>query len=207
MKSLLIFHISESQSIQIIIDENDKVNIYGYETDDLHVFDEVEVRYIDGEQEVVLAKDIVREIVSVFSASLEKSLKNKLSLDKSLAIGKVSQKYSYLFDDMDSIFTKYSVWSSPESKIHTWLYNRDNKIYLEISPIYPWLYQTPQFDEHINNDKPIVIVALPNDTISFDEYMNNYKPIAVVELQEQRVQTWIDQCDTLLQKIETVFNN
>jgi len=191
MNPLFIFQISESQSIQILIDEQNKVNRYGYESEGLHIFDEVEVRYIGDDQETLLATDIVREIVDNLYASLEEALNNKLSLDKYLAIGKVGYFFSKATHrnnnrskKMADIIPKYWVWSLPTS-IQTWLYTVDNTIYLEISPIYSPYTQNELY-------------------ISFDKYANSYKPIVVVELQKHLVQAWIHQSHSLLQTMEEV---
>ena len=198
MKSLITFYISALQSINILLDEQNKINTYGYKTKRLHVFDEVEVGYVHDGKMIILAKDIVREIVSVFFALLRKSLKNELALDQSFGIGKVGYFFSnnnYMATDesdepekKDDIFSQYWVWSSPDN-IQTWLYNMNGKIYLEISPTYPWLFADPEEGESY---------------ISFNEYINNYKPIAIIELQEPLVRTWINQCRDILQAMETV---
>ena len=197
MKSLITFRIAESQSIQIIIDQQNKINTYGYNVEGLHVFDEVEVQYIHSGKAIILTSDTAQYVVETFCGSLEMSLKNELLLDASLVVGKVGYFFSkkkYMIADecngqkKDDVFSQYWVWSSSKN-IQTWLYNRDNKIYFEISPIYPWLFSDPQEDEHY---------------ITFDEYINNYKPILLVELQKSLVQSWINQCHEALDKMETV---
>ena len=198
MKTLIAFRISESQQIRIAINEQDKINIYGYETNGLHVFDEVEAEYIHNNKVIILASDIAQYVIETFCTSLEMALKNELPLDSSLVVGKVGYFFSkkkYMTADesdesekKDGIFSQYWVWSSSKN-IQMWLYNVDNKIYLEISPTYPWLFSDPDEDESY---------------ISFDEYMKSYKPIIITELQEILVQAWIDQCHDLLQKMEIV---
>jgi len=198
MKTLIAFQISESQQICIVINEHDKINIYGYETDGLHIFDEVEVEYIHSGIVIILTSDIAQYVIATFCTFLEMALKNELLLDTSLVAGKIGYYFSkkkYMTIDesdelekKDDIFSQYWVWSSSKN-IQTWLYNVNNKIYLEISPTYPWLFSDPEEDEHY---------------ISFDQYMNSYRFIALVELQESLVQSWINECQMLLQKIERV---
>jgi len=198
MKTLIAFLISELQQIHIAINEEVKVNTYGYETDDLHIFDEVEVEYIHSGRKIILANDIVRYVVETFSTALEKSLKNELPLERSLSVGKVgyffSKKKYTIADASDEsekkhdIFPQYWVWSS-STNIQTWLYSVHNKIYLEISPTYPWLFSDAEQGEVYT---------------SFDEYINNYKPIALVELQKPLIVSWINECHILLQKMATV---
>ena len=88
----------------------------------------------------------------------------------------------------EDIFSQYWVWSSPDN-IQTWLYSLNNKIYLEISQTYPWLFSEPEEGELF---------------ISFDEYITDYKPIVLIELQEPLIQLWINQCQDILQKMEKV---
>jgi hypothetical protein len=195
MTSLISFKISESQNIEIVIDKQNKVNIYGYQVVGLHIFDEVEVQYIHDGEAITLARDIIREIINTFVVTLEKALKKELLLEEVFIVGKVGyffNKITYTntneLKEKNDIFSEYWVWSSPKN-VQTWLYNVDGKIYLEISPTYPWLFLDPDEDELYT---------------SFDDYMKNYKPIAIVELQETLVRTWINQCHMILEKIETV---
>jgi hypothetical protein len=173
-----------------MIDQKNKINIYGYKSGRLHVFDEVEVKYIDQDTTILLAKDIVRQVITNFSTALEKSLKNELLLDRFLPIGSVGRTFSEktFMEESNDIFSEYWVWSTPGGG-QTWLYNADDKIYLEISQIYPWLFSDPKKDEVY---------------VSFDDYIDNYKPIALVELQKSLVQSWINQCLGALREIETV---
>lgn len=193
MIPLTIFRITESDELQIIIDNKNKVNIYGYTTEELHIFDEVEVRYIHKNSTILLAKDSAQHIVSSFFIALKESLNNNIPLDPSIDIGKVGYFFSekaYRYDEAkekNDIFSRYWVWSS-STNIQTWIYNKDNKIYLEISKTYPWLFSDPSEDEQ---------------HISFDEYANNYKPIELVVLESALVQEWIKECHALLQKMKT----
>jgi hypothetical protein len=198
MTSLITFQISESQDIKVVIDEQSKTNTYGYQAEGLHIFDEVEVKYIHNDKTIVLARDIVRYVVETFCNSLEMVLKRELLLERSLVVGKVGYFFSkekYITADesdelekKDDIFSQYWVWSSPDN-IQTWLYNVDSKIYLEISQTYSWLFSDPEEDELY---------------VSFEEYVNDYKPIAIIELEESLIRTWIDQCHNILHTMEKV---
>lgn len=198
MKTLIAFHISELQQIYIAINEQDKFNIYGYKADRLHIFDEVEVKCIYGGNTILLTRDSIQYVITTFCIFLEMALKNELPLDISLTVGKVGyffskKKYpaaaeSDKSNNNDDIFSQYWMWSCPKN-IQTWLYNLNHKIYLEISPTYPWLFSDPEKDEIY---------------MSFDEYINNYQPIIIAELQKSLVELWIKQCYVVLQKMKTV---
>lgn len=194
MKSLITFRISKLQNIQIVINEQNKINTYGYKTEKLHVFDEVEAEYIYGNRTIILAKDIAQHIITTFSTALEKSLENKLSLDTSFTIGKMGYFFSKKMyintqksEKRNDIFADSWVWSLPDN-IQTWLYNLDNKIYLEISQTYPWIFSDPEKNETY---------------LSFDKYTNNYQPILILELQKSVIQAWIKQCQIALQEMKT----
>ncbi len=193
MKILVTFLITESRNVQIVIDGQNKINTYGYNSHELHIFDEVEVRYMNKGTPIVLAKDIIQHVVTSFCVALEKAMKKELTLDDSLYVGDLSCLFSKKIytstnesEKKDDIFPQYWVWSSPDNT-QTWLYNVDNKIYLEISKTYPWLFSEPEENEHY---------------ISFDKYINNYQSIACIQLQETRIRSWIDQCQDILQKMK-----
>lgn len=196
MRTLVAFRISEFQEISILINDDNKINIYGYKSNGLHVFDEVKVHYIKNGKAADLISDNVQYIVDSFSNSLEMAHNNELSLDQSLIVGKVGYFFSekkYIdtreyneSEKKKDIFSQYWIWSS-SNNIQTWIYNVNHKIYLEISMTYPWLFSDPQEDELY---------------ISFDEYKNNYKPILIIELQKFLVKKWLQQCQDLLQKME-----
>ena len=57
------------------------------------------------------------------------------------------------------------MWGGNE--FDTWLYNQNNKIYLEITPGYMW-----HFSDQINKE----------DFIPYDEWIKNYKPLVIIEI-------------------------
>lgn len=196
MRRLVKFRISEFQEINIVINDENKINTYGYKSNGLHVFDEVKVRYAENGKAIDLISDNVQYALDSFSHSLEMAHNSELSLDESLAVGEVGyffsekkyldiQKYNESEEKKD-IFSSYWVWSSSDN-IQTWVYNINHKIYLEISMTYPWLFSDPQKDELY---------------VSFDEYKDNYKPILIIELKKALVTKWIQQCQDLLDKLQ-----
>ncbi len=195
MKILIVFQISESHLIHVAVTQQVKTNIYGYKTHELHIFDEIEAKYIHNNKSIILIRDSAQYVIETFCNSLEMALKNELMLDPSLVPGKIgyffSKEKADNFDeikDAKNIFSQYWVWSSLDN-VQTWLYNANNKIYLEISLTYPWLFSDPEEGENY---------------ISFDEYMSSYKPVALIELEKSLVLSWINECRRLLQKMETV---
>jgi len=78
---------------------------------------------------------------------------------------------------------RYFMWSS--YGIAVWLYEKKNKIFLEITPTYKWHFQDPMFTEK-------------SQYISYEQFINNYKPYAVIELNTDKLQEWLKQTERLL---------
>ena len=73
------------------------------------------------------------------------------------------------------------------NKFDTWLYNQNDKIYLEITPIYTWLFRKPKKGDGF---------------IPFDQWIKDYKPLALIEIDKATAQQWLDQAGQLMQEIE-----
>lgn len=79
---------------------------------------------------------------------------------------------------------KHEVWSRGKGHAFTQLYTCEGKIFLEVSPYYPWhcYYKPQQGDGYIK----------------YEEYMRTYKPIAVLELSREAAQKWLEKSKELL---------
>ncbi len=72
---------------------------------------------------------------------MRKALSNLLQLPNDIEIGNLGFYCNdhYYKEDYDSLdFSNFWLFSGKD--IQTWLYNRNDKIYLEIAPSYPWLF-------------------------------------------------------------------
>lgn len=68
----------------------------------------------------------------------------------------------------------YLLWNVPQA-YSTWLYAKDNKIFLEITPSYPWTFVKPTKKEKF---------------YTFDEFVKNYKPYAIFEISKKTAREW-----------------
>jgi hypothetical protein len=69
----------------------------------------------------------------------------------------------------------------------TWLYNKNESIWLEISPIYPWHFRDPKEGE----------IFVP-----YKEWIKSYKPVCIVEIQRKIAQQWLSQAKSIMEEIE-----
>ncbi len=163
-----------------------KTNYFYKPTPELHQFDEATVFYDDRESSVILAKDAIQEILIVLSECIDRVLKGQLKIPKLLEnkIGKLynidnnSEKFTFQYDSSRMLCVNY---------VSTWIYNaEDNKICIEISPLYPWTYRDPKEGENY---------------ISFDEFISSYRPIAVIRVERNSLIKLKQKCDSVIKKL------
>lgn len=183
------FVLDKDKKITIQIpDLPNKVNYYYEPTEKIHKFDEGTVSFVDKDFNIELKKEILNEIVCPFYALLKKALHNELQLPDITKIGHAGYALnSMLHNKQDDSIPLYWLWAGSEHR-STLLYNANNTIYLEIVPLYPWLYR----------DKK------PSDNyISFDEFMKTYKPYVVETIPIDIAKQWLKQCEELLKNIDS----
>jgi hypothetical protein len=185
------FEITKNTSIEILIpNAQDKFNYYYEATEKLNVFDQLTVLLKQNNEATILAEDMVDITITIYNNMLEKALQNQVILPEGIDLGQIGRSYNLdiMYEISDAIdYSLFSVWSHKNSR--TWLYNNNNKMYLEVSPLYPWLYSDL---EEAQKEK---------DFISFDEFMKTYKPIFFGEIPRASAEHWVRQCDKILESI------
>ncbi len=192
MNIITIFKINDEKYFELLVpDVTNKFN-YSYEpTEKLHKFDKITVAFKESKKnkEFEVSGDMAYLILETFQFSLKNALDNKTILPNIINAGEVGYYYNidlskeeYSEELLD--FSRCSLWSGKD--IQTWMYNKNNKIYLEISPAYPWFYNEPTDDDNY---------------IPFDEFIKMYKPIAVEEIDPATAQKWLEQCNEILNTI------
>ncbi len=190
------FQINKNQHIDILIpDLKDKFNFYYDPANDLNKFDEVFVllKGKNNKTEIV-GQDMADMIISSFQEILTRVLNNKAILLNDIEPGKLGYQYSIEARKSDDeewdYYADYSIWSggfaTKENMQRVWMYNYDNKIYLEVSPIYPWLYEESEKDEKI---------------VNFKDFAKSCKPILVQEISKETAQKWLSKCNKILEKM------
>jgi hypothetical protein len=189
MISITRFIIDNNTYFEVLVPElPDKDNYFCEPTEKLHVFDIVTVVYCGNSIKTELLEDEAAEIIGIPRCVLTEALVSKRILPDHIPLGSASLWFSINSEkvDFNVDFGSFWLWDAP-SPIQTWLYNKDNKIYLEVSSTYPWLSRDPEPSENY---------------YSFDEYIRNYKPIAVYEISRETAQQWLEQCNTILDTMD-----
>jgi hypothetical protein len=187
------FKINQYSSIKILIpDLKDKFNYYYEPIKKLHMFDEVTAVFEKETQQTSLIIDNVNIVIHNFKEALEYALDNKIVLPDFIKAGELGFYYNIDIYNEKTESVDYSyfwLWSIRGTQ--TWLYNQNNKIYLEIGPSYPWLFVEPKKSDNY---------------ITFDEFMKTYKPIIIEEIDSAIVQKWLEQCNEILNNMIMVHS-
>lgn len=202
MIHVLEFIMRDTSSITIAVSEfPDKINYFYEPTLKLHKFDEAAVLLKREENSTIIARDAIQEIVAPLWKSLYNSLHGKNLLSDGSFVGKVGwlfNKDAYALhcvtdeeiisyeDTLD--YSSYWLWSSTFD-IETWMYTHNNKIYIEIAPIYGQLY--------LENFK--------RDDEAFQAYISNYKPLLCTEIAYDQAKQWLKECEDLIKQIDSGY--
>ena len=122
----------------------------------LYLFSEVIFTLVTQNREIILYDDFICEGLKMFTALLKKAINGQLVLERSLCgkdLGLICNEYYHEVDDDNYVysekeiiddFIKYQLWevkntiTTPSNyDTNTWLYNHDNEIMLEVTPLYP----------------------------------------------------------------------
>lgn len=130
MKKNIIFKINDECYLRI--DQSG-------EFDEWFRYDEVTITFFNKENQlIVFSNDFLIYAIRMLKGSLEEILDQNILLDKSikLDIGYLWNEILHNNDLSDWPGEKYLLWSSNKGSSTTWLYNKNGKIYLEITPTY-----------------------------------------------------------------------
>lgn len=200
MNTIEKFFFTPELAIEVEVpDFENKSNYYYDPISTLNKFDEVSVLLKSKETNTVVVIDIIQVIICSLYHYLKKALRNELLLPTSIYPGLLGASYNrdhyknYSQDEtLPSTFTvdyqQFWLWSSSDC-IQSWMYNRDNKIYLEIGKV----YEPGSHDLDIRDGK------------AFQEFMANYKPILFVEVSHERAQEWLQKCEKIIRDIDSEY--
>lgn len=189
MKTKIIFKIDNALSLII-------KNLC-YEGNHLYRWDPIEIIFKDENSEYIINQhDHLMPQVEQLYDCLQGAISNKLSLLKSIKadLGYLWNQdlnhcsitsHEQLQKEKDWKGAKYLMWDG--NKFDTWLYNKNNKIYIEITPIYPWHFNKPKAEDNY---------------IPYDEWIKNYKPLVIIEIDKVAAKQWYDQAGKIMQEIE-----
>lgn len=139
-------------------------------------FDEISVIFKENNSEVCIFKDAFQEAVTTIYRGLSKCVTNQMELNPTLEVGRVGEKWNIWTNDLsdevgedeEDVYQQYWIWSS--RGFQTWIYQKDSKSFIELSPSYRWHYVEPLENEAV---------------IPFEEFMKGYKPTVIEITLEQ----------------------
>lgn len=190
MKKLLSLKINYSgDEIAIYVpNTKKKINYYYEPTKKLHKFDEVLVIYLKGKNETLLMRDVIQEILTRLSGDATRALANQLQIPLS-AIDPRGLGAQYNIDMYKKKrtlpYSDYAVFFADDTQ--TWIYNLNNKIFFEISPVYRWLHIEPESIDTF---------------ISFEDFMRGYKAYQIFEVDRKDIEKLKKKCDLLIKKLD-----
>jgi hypothetical protein len=184
----------------MVPDFKDKFNYYYEPTEALHKFDEVSVVLTVNDTDSVVMRDIIQVIVWPLYHFLRRGLSNKIPLPPSVTAGTLScvynrDYYSDYWKDEGSPtlltidYKQFWLWSA-QNLVQSWMYNSDNKLYLEIGNA----YNPDPDDSDIPDDK------------AFEEYMVHYKPLLFIEIPTEVAHEWLQKCEKLIRDIDEAYD-
>lgn len=179
----IVFVINQQERIKIVLP---------CELDEIFKFHYVDAIYIKDnicERPLYLERVFIN-FVEQLHYSLQDALAGKSKLDKSL-----QENIGYLWNDYlnqgtrsrkkmeDWIGEKYLMCES--SGVSSWLYEKNGKFFLEITPVYKWHSRYPEKEEK-------------KEYIPYQQFIKDYKSYCVIELSGEIMREWLKQTEFLL---------
>jgi hypothetical protein len=184
--------ITNNVSLKLLVPNvEDKYNYCFEPTDQLHAYDEITVILYQNSTPLDVAKNSLDFIIEPLQTALEELLNSSRNLPPHFKPGDIGRMYNeavHYQDEADDHYfkiTHFTLWNY--SEVSVWLYKKNNIIYLEFSPRYPWLYWDPEE---------------PTPTISFENFMKDYKPIALYELDRNTILSWLSCYTNIMQNVQ-----
>jgi len=184
------FVISNDSNITITVPSlPEKDNVIFIPTEQLHSLDIATVTYNEYQRKkLILHKEVIDEILYSFYIVVTRVLEQTFTLPDKVTVGNVGY-YMNMYHEHRThdlkVLDQFRIWWSNQD-IQTLLYNANDRIYLEIVPIYPWHLEIPKADDEYE---------------PFDAFMQRYTPYVVTEVPRENVITWRDKCYNLLKDI------
>lgn len=189
----IIFNISATSFIEIVLPCKLK---------DLYRYEDIEIFFIYEDKNYSIFKfNFLFYALEAFKALLEESLSYNLYLNTSINKDVGYLWNEYLNDvrgnnlakqemDKDSdlvrwVGQKYLLWSSPRDYT-TWLYNKNESIYFEVTPTYKWHFDDPEKGENF---------------VTYKKWIKSYEPIAIIELKREVAQELLKETEKILKFI------
>lgn len=188
MNNEIIFVINEQERIQVFLP---------CALDDIFRYDDIRVEYVKDNscKHTIYVNDHIIEFVGVLNAALSDALSGRAKLDESIKEDLGLGWNQFLDDDNYSAKPEwagrqYLLWCPRD--VSSWLYEKNDKIFLELTPTYRWHSMDPTSEER-------------EEYITFKQFMKSYKSYIITELSVDTIREWLTQTRRLSVQIE--FND
>lgn len=189
----------QKNEVIFIINDQERIKLFlPCELNDISRDEDVNAVYVrDGfREQIIYQNDCIFEFVDVLNSCLKLALSGNSKIDASLQanLGYMCNVYLYgngnasisIEQDKSDLRGKHiKLWEVDDAT--SWLYEKDDKFYFEITPAYKWYYQCPTPEERA-------------EYVTYKQFLKNYKiyPVAVVELGLETMYRWLEQTNNLL---------
>jgi len=161
----------------------------------LRILDYLTIAYYKGAKRYILyPEDYVAGVLWSFESLLAKVVCGQLPLHESITEDIGFLWHEYLQDKKEHNFVEKPLENSTywvgqthhlceSKKWDTWLYNKNDAIYFEITPSYHWHFCKPQRNEKF---------------VSYKKFVKKYKPLAIIKIDKKVAQGWLKIVSRLL---------
>jgi hypothetical protein len=181
----ILFQINNKQYIKIITECPDKIFT--------HRFDPVTILFYDGKKKYILSEhDHLGPELETLNCFFKASINGDLELLKTII-----EDLGYLYNEeihnrslkpkkVTGKGIRYYLMLDGNQNT-TWLYTKNNSIFLQITPSYLWHFSDPEEHETF---------------VSYDEFIKNYQSYLTVEIKKETMANWAIQSNEILQMIK-----
>lgn len=187
-QSYITFKLNSNQSIKFILP---------CKKEEVFLTDEININFCNDKIIYsIYEHDCISYSLRKFINSLKDAINTQLQLHESIQQNIGFLWHNYLHSDGGSKFVeieyegqtfwigeRYLLWTT--KKINTWLYNKNEKIILELTPSYPWHFADPE--------------DVGTEYFTFAHFINEYKSILIVEIDKCIAINWLAQAEELLE--------
>jgi hypothetical protein len=186
------FELSKNISLELLMPSlESKFNYFQEPTEKLHMADQAFVRFKENNKEISIGENMIDTLLDTFRDSFKSALNGTIVLPEDVKVGTLGyHKNINIMDETADLLYCPDAWLCSGDNVEAWIYNEGKKIFLEISPDYPWLYS--DLDE----------AKTDSLFVPFESFIKQYKPIFVQELPKKTVAQWLIQCEEVIAKLD-----
>lgn len=183
--------INQKDSINILIpDLSEKYNYFLEPTSLVNKYDQIIIEFQQLQNNVEIGRNMLITLLEEMYDILADLTEGKGTLYLHFEAGKIGYAYNNCVYDKncsDVYFLSFPSALCGNQYYKAWIYQKDDNFYLEIAPLYPWLYKEEN---------------KPTDTLPFDAFMRNYTPLFFGSISQDQVKEWLQKCEKIIRDID-----